>query len=181
MSAATAAIPIQTVAEERTQAIRERLDALTRGNNGVITPELVIKDARNPKSPLHTEFTWDDKSAAHQYRIDQARRVIQTYWTSVRTEKMTFDAPYYVRDPRKAPWEQGYIPAASIKDDLEMAYNVFHTEVAKAKSYLERARSMAQTLKVDLQLENIIHEVENLTTAAETQTVAKNVKAKRSA
>lgn len=174
-------IPIQTTVEERTQAIRERLDALTRANSGVITPELVIKDARNPKSPLHKEFTWDDKTAAHEYRIDQARRVIQAYWTSVRTEKMTFEAPWYVRDPRKAPWEQGYIPAASIKDDVELAYDVFHTEVAKAKSYLERARSMAQTLKVDLQLENIIHEVESLTTAAETQIAVKNVKAKRSA
>lgn len=59
------------------QIVGEHLEMLRGKSGGVITPALVVDDARNPNSPLHRFFEWDDSAAAEQYRLQQARGVIQ--------------------------------------------------------------------------------------------------------
>lgn len=44
---------------------------------GELTPKDVLDDARNPNSPLHRHFEWDDGAAAEAYRMDQARGLIR--------------------------------------------------------------------------------------------------------
>jgi len=55
---------------------REHLE-LIRRTHGELRPEAVLEDARNPNSPLHDYFTWDDKEAADQLRLLQARALIR--------------------------------------------------------------------------------------------------------
>ena len=43
---------------------------------GQITPVDVVTSARDPKSPLHRHFEWDDSEAAEQWRLAQARTLI---------------------------------------------------------------------------------------------------------
>ncbi len=43
-----------------------------------LTPEFVRDEARDPKSPLHDFFEWDDKKAAEQYRIERARYLLRS-------------------------------------------------------------------------------------------------------
>lgn len=50
---------------------------LAKINDGFLKAETVVKVARSPKSPLHNYFEWDDSVAANEYRIEQARRMIQ--------------------------------------------------------------------------------------------------------
>jgi hypothetical protein len=57
--------------------IKAELLALKR--RGVIQPQAVVKAARNPKSPLHQLFTWDNSKAAEQWRLEEARRLLRTY------------------------------------------------------------------------------------------------------
>lgn len=42
-----------------------------------LDPELVVEAAKNPLSPLHEHFTWDDGAAAHAYRIAEAKVLIR--------------------------------------------------------------------------------------------------------
>lgn len=58
------------------QVIGEYLDHLRVAAGGALTPELVVRDARDKTSPLHAWFEWSDKLAAQQRRRDQARRLI---------------------------------------------------------------------------------------------------------
>jgi hypothetical protein len=44
---------------------------------GFVTPEIVINDAKNPKSPLHDYFDWNDREAAESWRIEQAKYLIR--------------------------------------------------------------------------------------------------------
>ena len=44
---------------------------------GSITPEMLVKKAKAKRNPLHNYFDWDDKSAAEQYRIVQARYILR--------------------------------------------------------------------------------------------------------
>lgn len=43
---------------------------------GRISFEKVIEDARREDSPLHSCFTWDDRDAAHERRLDQAQYLL---------------------------------------------------------------------------------------------------------
>lgn len=156
---------IQDTREAHTVSIRERLAFLER-RDGHVAPESVLKDARNPRSPLHREFTWDDKVAAHEHRLSEARKIIALYWTEVRTEKQIIEVPFYVRDPSAEHGEQGYVSSASIRGKPELALRVFLTELSRATAYLERARSMAEPLSVDLELENVIISVGHLKDSA---------------
>src|SRR5262245_57100424 len=64
---------------------REELSALA--DNGKLRAQDVVGWAReNPDSQLHAHFEWDEGKAAHQYRLEQARRLIRVYVNVVPTE-----------------------------------------------------------------------------------------------
>jgi hypothetical protein len=61
---------------KRQSEIAEELKRLAIEHGGLLQPATVVRAARNPKSPLHTAFTWDDKKAAQDYRLWQARELL---------------------------------------------------------------------------------------------------------
>jgi hypothetical protein len=55
---------------------REHLK-LIQAKEGNLRPEEVLRDARNPNSPLHDLFEWDNTAAANAYRLMQAKQVVR--------------------------------------------------------------------------------------------------------
>lgn len=53
---------------QRLMALKERY--------GNLTAEIALRDAADPKSPMHKGLTWDDAEAAHERRLDQMRQMI---------------------------------------------------------------------------------------------------------
>lgn len=53
------------------------LNLLRQKMKGELTPQDVVADARNPNSPLHSFFEWNDGAAAEAYRLGQARGLIR--------------------------------------------------------------------------------------------------------
>ena len=45
-------------------------------NEGLLTPEKIVEEARDSNSILHKFFEWDNDVAAEQYRLQQARTLI---------------------------------------------------------------------------------------------------------
>jgi hypothetical protein len=62
--------------DKKAQIYAERLVEISK-KRGEITPPLVLKDAKNPKSPLHSYFEWDNTKAAEKWRIAQAGELIR--------------------------------------------------------------------------------------------------------
>src|SRR5678815_5205406 len=56
-----------------------------RKKTGAVTSRAVIDDARDPGSPLHQFFDWDDSSAAEKFRLHQAGQLIQRVQVIVKT------------------------------------------------------------------------------------------------
>ena len=54
---------------------------------GRITAESVLDDAKNPDSPLHPFFEWDDSTAAEEYRRVQARLLIRSVVVKIERPK----------------------------------------------------------------------------------------------
>lgn len=59
------------------QLVGNRLESI-RTKCSVLTPGVVLDDARKAKSPLHQFFEWDDTTAAEQYRLRQAGHLIRS-------------------------------------------------------------------------------------------------------
>ena len=57
------------------QKVGEHLNRL-HGRNGELTAEIVLKDASRPNSPIHDAFEWDDQTAAYEYRLVLARKLL---------------------------------------------------------------------------------------------------------
>jgi hypothetical protein len=53
------------------QVIGEWLSGL-----GTKTPENIVNEAEDEKSPGHSCFTWNDSEAAHKYRLHEARLLV---------------------------------------------------------------------------------------------------------
>jgi hypothetical protein len=58
-------------------SLRDELTGIYQ-QRGVLTPEVVVDEARPPTAPLHDRFEWDDSTAAEAYRRDQAHQLIQS-------------------------------------------------------------------------------------------------------
>jgi len=56
------------------QKIGEELEQIKSKEN--LTPSSVIERAKNKKSILHNLFEWDNSEAAEQYRLQQARSIV---------------------------------------------------------------------------------------------------------
>lgn len=59
------------ISDAKARRYGERIAKLMEGT-GYTTPRIVVNDARDPKSPLHDYFEWDQKVAAEKWRIEQA-------------------------------------------------------------------------------------------------------------
>lgn len=57
------------------------LERIRLAAGGLLRPADVVAAARDPKSPLHSHFEWDDGAAAEAYRLWQARQLIRAVVT----------------------------------------------------------------------------------------------------
>lgn len=59
----------------KTSLVTEELKRLAE-LHGTLQPAIVVDAARAEDSPLHNSFDWDDSDAANQWRLHQARNII---------------------------------------------------------------------------------------------------------
>lgn len=142
--------------KEKREQIKARLQELADKNDGRLTPEQVVEDAKDVTSPLHTEFQWDDAKAAISWRLETARRIIRSVKVEMKTTKTVVTAVAYVRDPRAESDEQGYVSVEVLRDEKDMAKKAIREELMRVTSALERARSVAVGLDLEDELEALL-------------------------
>jgi hypothetical protein len=140
--------------EARSEIIRAHLEKLAR--DGRLTPEQVLTDARKKTSPIHDAFEWDDSKAAEQFRLSQARHLIARVEVEFVRDHKTVTAPAWVRDPRSASAEQGYVRTAVLRDEKEIARAALLNETERAAAYLSRVRSLAVAIDLESEVDEIV-------------------------
>ena len=121
--------------------------------SGLVTADRTVEAARDKKHPLHNDFEWDDRKAAHQSRLDKAREIIASVRLVVKTETQRITSIAYVRDPRAPPHAQGYVSTAVLRDDVSYAREALDAEISGVESRLRRARELAITVGLEDELE----------------------------
>lgn len=149
------------------QRVREELQRIADQHDGRLKPEWVVDAARPEDSPLHDYFTWDDTLAAEERRKDQARPLIRSVEIRYREETVRLSCPKYVRDPAAGPMETGYIEAARVKGNDDLAREVLVDEFKRAGAALGRARKVAKFLNMDAEIDSFIDRLELMKSTVE--------------
>lgn len=85
--------------------------------HGMLTPRTVLEDARNPESPLHHRFTWDNDEAAERWRLQEAARLLRvTFRTTVSGRPADLRAFWVVKGDEHSP-ESQYVPTPEVAVD----------------------------------------------------------------
>lgn len=131
-----------TVPAERAYTELERIRA---AHEDKLNPHDIVDESRPAKAVLHPFFEWNDKLAAEEYRVGQARRLSRSVYivTPATVDEPSRESPvYYHVEPNN------YQPASIIvqqADLFEQALQALHTKVASA----ERAvRELEQAAKL---------------------------------
>jgi hypothetical protein len=140
---------------ETKAAIRDRLARLTRIGNGRLTPTAVVEDAQSEDSPLHPFFEWDDDKAAHEHRLDQARRLIRSVKINEVIDRRNVSVVAYVHDPSDQS-KQGYVETISLINDRERALETLLREFTRIAGIMKRTRDIAAVLDLEQELDELL-------------------------
>ncbi|MEE8568074.1 MAG: hypothetical protein V3S81_05645 [Anaerolineales bacterium] len=140
-----------------------RLKEIYNRDDRLLTASAVVEDARDPKSPLHSFFEWDDKKAAHQYRINQARDIIRNVRIQTDFTEHKISAPYYAHDPRQDPQEGGgYKAVDDLKSDKDHAREVLQRRLKSLHTEMETNKRLAEILGIEGDFESFIEHISQL-------------------
>jgi len=108
------------------QAVGERLERL-RVRHGSLTAGIVVADAADADSLLHPAFEWDDPTAAHEFRLEQARRLLRHI---------------FVVDPAISPKpHRAFIVVTAEAGDAYQATRVVLSDAEMRAQVLQRAKA----------------------------------------
>jgi hypothetical protein len=99
------------------------LERIRDDHDGRLEAPMVVVEARPKDAALHPAFEWDDKKAAEEYRINQARRIIRAI-RIVGPESQPSDEPAYVHIKRvdgEVPYYQSARVAITNQDEWALA------------------------------------------------------------
>lgn len=60
------------------QVVGEEIEKYRQWNGGKLSKEMIVEIAKDPSSPLHKAFEWNDTKAAEEYRLQQAGYMIRS-------------------------------------------------------------------------------------------------------
>lgn len=121
--------PGRSIKNVSPQAVGAELERI-RATKGTLIPADVLEAAKAEDSPLHNAFEWDDTAAAHQHRLNQARRLI----VSIRILNSPVGKPttafVSVKTPSKG---REYVPTVEAMTDDELRERV----LAEVRTFIE--------------------------------------------
>ena len=117
-------------------------------NKDSITSEEVLEDAKNPESPLHKAFEWDDRIGAARFRLYQAMQILNHLEIRiiVKGEKKA-------RVVRAFPniYEEGeriYVPITVIAGDEKLKGRFLKMALKEAQSWADRYKNYHELIEI---------------------------------
>lgn len=83
------------------EVAHEQIELIRKKNDGSVTADLVVKEAKKKSNPIHECFEWDDTVAAENFRLSTAR-VLMHSLVVIRDELKT-DRPQRVYEVVRQP------------------------------------------------------------------------------
>lgn len=132
--------------KQKTKEIQQELKRIVSQNkNRKLLPAKVEEEARDPNSPLHDSFEWDDSKAGYQYRLWQARHLIAS--VEMVADNRFESAPVYVslKMDRKAG---GYRPISDVLSNAELRKELLATAFGELRAMEFRYQRLSELTNV---------------------------------
>jgi hypothetical protein len=115
---------------DHVETARSEIEKLLVEKKGELTPDDVVEAARDPKTKLHGLFEWDDSAASAQFRVYQARAILQ------RLGAPSYRARIYKRELLNVETKSGrrYVARSVVLNNEDLR----EQEVGRAWKYLRR-------------------------------------------
>lgn len=119
-------------------AIRAELERLK--TDGIIRPDDVVAAAQDEGSALHSWFEWDDGEAAHNYRLEQARKLLRVYVVTETPESNPVRALVSLTTDRRNGG--GYRTVADVMSDDVLRERMLLDALTQLRNMQERYRNL---------------------------------------
>lgn len=97
------------------------LERIRKDHRGRLAAPTVVAEATPKNAPLHPYFEWDDRKAAHQHRVEQARTLIQSVEIEMtQTDGTRVPVPAYVSLRGRRGDNKGYMSTQDVFSDREL-------------------------------------------------------------
>ena len=127
-------------------SLRDHLSAIYE-THGLLTPKVVVNEARSPSHPLHDRFEWDDSVAGEKYREQQAAELIRSVKVVWR-DKEPGTAPVRAFVHMERADGNTYVPIEQVaQDDISTAILLRQAE-REWKQMLRRYEGLAGFLEM---------------------------------
>jgi hypothetical protein len=121
-------------------AVLDALEEIRRARpDGKLMPGEVVDAARDPSSPLHNLFQWDDDVAAEAYRLHQARRIIRIHVTDVVRSNRPAKIPVFVSLSTDRVNGGGYHRAIDVLSEPQLRARHIRDIIGQMRGLLARA------------------------------------------
>lgn len=131
------------------QVAGESLEATRQRNDGVLTPEGVVEDARPDDAPLHPCFEWDDETAAGLFRESQARDIIRSLRiVKIDDEPTPVPIRAYVHIDEHDVHGRCYVRAQDAMLDQDMREQVLAQALTELRAWQARYKELRELKQV---------------------------------
>lgn len=142
---------------EATHEVASALEGL-RDSAGLLSPEAIVDAARDPASPLHAHFEWDDARAGHHYRVSQARTLIRSVKLALRIGTANVTTVAYVPSPIS---HGSYRRMDEVLPRGDEARSIMLAELSRVSGALGRARKIATVLQLENEIDDLLGALES--------------------
>lgn len=141
---------------------------IARKNGNQLHARSVVDEARDPTSPLHRHFEWDDSKAAEGYRVQQARALIRTVLVSDNNnpEAPPVRAFFAIKDDKDG---YSYRPVEAVVSSSEMRLALLRSARRDLRAFQERYRSIRELCEP---LEEMMNSLDRAEAAASSRPAA---------
>ncbi len=115
--------------------------------HGVLRAEDVVDEAKSPKHPLHSRFTWDNTEAAHQYRLMEARSLIRVC-VEVIGEGMEASPVFVSISSDRTKQGGGYRVMSDVMSDLGLREQLLKDALFELNQFQKKYRALRQLAEV---------------------------------
>lgn len=161
-AAATSTVQVPKTQSKRREACDKELERL-HDLHGALTPDLILEEAKDEQSPLHSYFEWDDSVAAQKYRRQQAYDLLlaakfvevlveQRGNRQVVVEKMT-DHRVWLNAGRGT---RKFMRRDEVLSEAEMRQQFIQRKLAELTSWCNSVSDVKELTKVRLTIEKLV-------------------------
>ena len=128
-------------------SVREELERIRKQNGGLLRPEDVLQAAKPKSSPLHGRFDWNDGTAAHNWRLEQARHIIRVFVQVIDTGKGSAESRVFVALSSDMPGG-GYRILTDVLGDDALRRTLLQDAYADMRRFTQKYSSLKELADV---------------------------------